>query len=131
MTKTLILTLLIIIGSAFLLQAQSKKDIFFIKSSAPIEQTKIRYNVSHNNRNEFELFFSGLFLSYKFIFSSQDIPGSCSFTPSCSEYSLLSIKKKGIVLGILNTFDRLERCNGGSTKQYAIDEQTGKYIDYP
>ena len=131
MTKILSLISILFIASAFFLQAQSKRDIFFIKLSAPVAQTKINYKVSRNNKNEFELIFSGLFLTYKTVLSSQDIPGSCSFTPSCSEYGLLSIKKRGIVGGILNTFDRLTRCNGMSSKQYSIDEHTGKYIDYP
>ncbi len=121
----------LLVHPSFFLHAQAQNDISLIKLSAPLENTKLNYKTSHNNKNEFELFFSGLFLTYKYLLSSQDIPGSCSFTPSCSEYSLLSIKKKGIFLGLLNTFDRLERCNGMSSKQYSIDDHTGKYIDNP
>jgi hypothetical protein len=130
-TKSLFLATFLCIKSAFLIQAQTQNDISFVRLSAPLEKTKIIYKTSHNNKNEFELIFSGLFLTYKSVFSSQDIPGSCSFTPSCSEYGLLSIKKKGIFLGILNTFDRLERCNGMASKQYPVDDHTGKYIDNP
>ncbi len=117
--------------SSFVLSAQSTEDFALIKKCYPIEQSKTFYKNSRNNKNEFEIIFSGLFLFYKGVFSSQDVPGTCNFTPSCSEYGLLSVKKKGIVFGVLNTFDRLTRCNGMSSGFYMIDEQTGKFIDNP
>lgn len=40
----------------------------------------------------------------------------CVFTPSCSEYMILSIEKYGVIKGIIKGIDRLHRChlpNGG------------------
>jgi len=34
----------------------------------------------------------------------------CRFYPSCSEYSILAIKKYGMIVGIKKTFLRLKRC---------------------
>jgi len=36
---------------------------------------------------------------------------NCRFYPSCSEYSLLAIKKYGILKGLIFSFYRLLRCN--------------------
>lgn len=80
-------------------------------------------------QNEPSLVFSGLYVFYKTFISSQD-QGSCNFTPSCSSYGLHSIQKKGVFKGILNTFDRLSRCNGMNKKDYEIDIKTGLLIDY-
>jgi hypothetical protein len=37
--------------------------------------------------------------------------GYCKYTPSCSEYSKLSFKKNGLILGALKSFWRVLRCN--------------------
>jgi uncharacterized protein len=79
-------------------------------------------------QNEPELIFSGLFVIYKTFISSQD-QGNCNFIPSCSSYGLQSVRKKGILKGILNTFDRLSRCHGFSKTDYIFDQKTGLLID--
>ena len=79
--------------------------------------------------NEIEFVFSGLYLCYKNFVSSQDI-NSCVFTPSCSTYSIHSIKNDGLIIGLLKTFDRLTRCNPLSPENYQIDKKTGKFLDY-
>jgi len=38
-------------------------------------------------------------------------PNQCLYTPSCSEYSMLAIKKYGIFRGTGKTVWRLLRCN--------------------
>jgi len=37
--------------------------------------------------------------------------GYCKYTPSCSEYSKLSLKKHGLILGSLKNVWRILRCN--------------------
>jgi len=49
---------------------------------------------------------------YQFIFSKQQ-GDVCNFKPSCSHFAYKAIKKYGL-LGIIMTFDRLERCNGSA-----------------
>lgn len=60
------------------------------------------------------------FIIYKTFISSQDHM-SCVFSPSCSEYALQSMQKQGFFPGLLNTFDRLTRCNGLRPGDYVID----------
>lgn len=129
-SKQFIFILSFIFFSAGFGFGQSRSDISYIKKTIALDQPPDYFKNGHGN-NEYEMFFSGLFIFYKSFFSSQDIPGACSFSPSCSEYGLLSIKQKGIFFGILNTFDRLTRCNGMSPYQYAVDDHSGKYLDNP
>ncbi len=35
----------------------------------------------------------------------------CRFTPTCSEYCILAVKKYGVLLGLLKTAWRILRCN--------------------
>ncbi|MCF8331077.1 MAG: membrane protein insertion efficiency factor YidD [Bacteroidales bacterium] len=71
---------------------------------------------------------SNLFSLYKILVSSQDYH-SCVFTPSCSEYAIQSIKKQGLINGIMDSLDRLTRCNGLRPAEYKIDKQNGLLID--
>ena len=88
------------------------------------------FGFAKNNTNEIQYLFSGLFLFYKFAVSSQD-NNKCTFSPSCSEYGMLAVKKKGPILGMLATLDRLQRCNGLSPKNYTIDQEKNLLIDNP
>lgn len=45
-------------------------------------------------------------------FISPHIPQSCLYHPGCSTYTLVSIKRFGVIIGLLNGFFRLFRCNG-------------------
>ena len=38
-------------------------------------------------------------------------PGACRFNPTCSEYSILALKKYGLFKGLVKTITRLVRCN--------------------
>lgn len=77
--------------------------------------------------NEVKFVFTLLFVVYKEIFSSQDVD-SCVFTPSCSVYAVESVKKHGVIYGIMDAFDRLTRCNP-APKNFPIDPVTHKYYD--
>lgn len=68
------------------------------------------------------------FRFYKAFISSQDHM-SCVFTPSCSEYAVQAIQKQGIFGGMLNTFDRLTRCNGLRPNDYHIDPHARLLVD--
>lgn len=86
------------------------------------------YSFAANNKNELQMSLSALFLFYKAFFSSQDA-NSCAFSPSCSEYALLSIKKIGLFKGAMASFDRLCRCNGLNAPAYNRDLKTGLLLD--
>jgi len=107
--------------------AQSHAEILSYQNL--FEQKKIhKHEFPKNNRNEIKFIFSSLYFGYKKFVSSQDI-NSCVFSPSCSTYSIQSIRKHGVILGTMETFDRLTRCNPLSPEKYEINQQTGKLID--
>ena len=71
----------------------------------------------------------GILGFYKNYISSQDY-GSCPYSPSCSVYTFSSIKKYGILIGIIQGFDRLSRCNNNQIDHYE-HTQNHKLIDLP
>lgn len=109
--------------------AQSKLDIARHKAVLPVPQKRV-YKEAQGNKNEVEALFSGLFLTYKTVLSSQD-GNVCSFTPSCSEFGILAVKQHGLIMGGIKTMDRLTRCNGLSPEKYTPDPQTKLLIDRP
>jgi putative component of membrane protein insertase Oxa1/YidC/SpoIIIJ protein YidD len=70
--------------------------------------------ISNTKKNSPVLFF---FRFYKKHISTQDY-NKCNFHPSCSEYCVIALKNAGLVVGLLSTSDRLQRCNTFSLKQY-------------
>ena len=108
--------------------AQSLTEVEVHQSLMKEDKPKEKFEVARENKNEIEMIFSGLFLGYKKFISSQD-GNNCVFTPSCSEYALMSIKKHGLIIGSANTFDRLTRCHGLSPEKYQRSAETGLMID--
>jgi hypothetical protein len=93
-------------------------------------QKKRVYKEAQDNKTEIQMAFSGLFLIYKTFFSSQDM-ASCTFTPSCSEFGIISVKKYGPIKGGIMTMDRLSRCNGLSPHKYELDKKALLLKDEP
>ena len=57
----------------------------------------------------------GLVLCYK-AFAPKDLRESCRFTPTCSTYMIMALKKYGALVGFLKGIRRISRChapNGG------------------
>ncbi|MCB9018326.1 MAG: membrane protein insertion efficiency factor YidD [Prevotellaceae bacterium] len=54
-------------------------------------------------------------LFYRY-FISPYTPPSCRYTPTCSEYALIALKRYGAIKGLWLTLKRLSRCHpwGGS-----------------
>jgi putative component of membrane protein insertase Oxa1/YidC/SpoIIIJ protein YidD len=120
---------LFLAASSFKIAAQNANSNRF-KNCFQQEKHAHEYEFAKGNTNELQAVFSGLFLFYKFAISSQDY-NKCTFTPSCSEYGLLSVKKHGVIIGMLATIDRLQRCNGLSPTKYDIDLDARLLIDNP
>ena len=99
-----------------LAQTKEEKEIFILVEGDSLQRMDY-HKYTQNNRNEIQAIFSGLFLFYKTVFSSQDSQ-KCSFHPSCSVYAVTTIKKNGPIIGLPDTFDRLLRCNGLSPELY-------------
>lgn len=112
------------------MQGQVTKSPTDYASVIPDGNRSVEYWQAQNNRNEVETLFSGLFLFYKNFISSQDLT-VCTFTPSCSEYGILAVKRHGLIKGGILTMDRLTRCNGLSPEKYDIDTNLGLLKDDP
>jgi putative component of membrane protein insertase Oxa1/YidC/SpoIIIJ protein YidD len=108
--------------------AQAQVSLY--RNVLPNGNIKKEYVEAKNNKNEVQVVFSGLFLFYKTFFSSQDLT-VCTFTPSCSEYGILAVKKFGMVKGGVMTMDRLTRCNGLSPQNYEFDKTNMLLKDDP
>jgi putative component of membrane protein insertase Oxa1/YidC/SpoIIIJ protein YidD len=111
-------------------QAQSKEDLALTSPEYKTEQTKKVWLVAKNNKGVGQKVVSFLFLGYKAFLSSQDA-SRCGFSPSCSEYAVLSVKRFGLIVGVMSAFDRLSRCNGLSPELYDYDEDKNLLIDKP
>ena len=63
---------------------------------------------------------------YKILISPL-IPKSCKFTPSCSTYGIIAIKRFGVFEGIFLAFKRLIKCRPGTKggKDYVPDNIKG------
>jgi uncharacterized protein len=129
MKITCTIILLLVFSSFLIAQSEFDKKEFSTILNEKENKTK-PFSFNKKSKNEIDFVFSNLFWCYKSFFSSQDI-NKCNFTPSCSEYALASIRKKGVFKGALQTFDRLSRCNGLAPEQYAIDPHTHLLIDKP
>lgn len=125
----IILSLLLNLLQNNKLTAQSKVEINALRSVVSSPQKKV-YTEAKSNKNEIQYLFSGLFLFYKTFFSSQDLT-VCTFSPSCSEFGILAVKKNGLIMGGIKTMDRLTRCNGLSPEKYEIDIKAKLLIDKP
>lgn len=70
----------------------------------------------------------GLFWLYKRFIASQDA-GHCRFYPSCSQYAVQSVDHYGFIAGVMNSLDRLMRCNSFSMVSYPKEKKTGLLYD--
>jgi len=73
-----------------------------VEKQAPLK----RYGKSSSQGPVEMLLKSGVVFYQKFL--SSQWGNECSHYPSCSKYSILSIKKYGAVMGFILTFDRLQ-----------------------
>jgi uncharacterized protein len=116
--------------SLLLLRNEAEAQVSLYRNVVPNGNIKKEYVEAKNNKNEVQVVFSGLFLFYKTFFSSQDLT-VCTFTPSCSEYGILAVKKYGMLKGGVMTMDRLTRCNGLSPHNYEFDKTVMLLKDDP
>ena len=85
-------------------------------------------NFAEVESNSVKLVFQGLLTIYQKGLSPLDGP-SCPFSLSCSRFSRVCIKNKGLALGILMTGDRLLRCNHNASNTYLRSIYDGELLD--
>lgn len=98
-------------------------NLFENKAEKPNYKTYLK-----DNSNELKQISTFLFIFYKEFFSSQD-GNHCVFHPSCSIYTIETIKKQGVVIGLMNGIDRLSRCNRLSPENYKMYKNTNLFYD--
>jgi len=95
----------------------------------PREESENQYiDSSRINNSEYELIFGSLFRFYKNHISAHDA-GNCVFQPSCSEYALSAIKKQGVLIGMINSIDRITQCNKRSRGYFLLKTGEGLILD--
>ncbi|MFL2665987.1 MAG: membrane protein insertion efficiency factor YidD [Flavobacteriaceae bacterium] len=52
-----------------------------------------------------------LLIKFYQILISPILPSTCRFSPTCSEYSKLSLQKYGLIKGLFLSFKRIIRCH--------------------
>jgi len=86
------------------------------------DTSSVYYDESYDKRltdGSHQIILLGMIRFYqKFISPAQG--EVCNFTPSCSNYMFLSIRKYGPVLGVMKGIDRLQRCNFGVNEYLGI-----------
>ncbi|MFC1716054.1 membrane protein insertion efficiency factor YidD [Candidatus Poribacteria bacterium] len=112
--------------------AQESTELEFILSHNPIQGAPQVVHLQTHSRvsytPEIKTLLLGAIRFYQRFISTQDGP-SCTFVPSCSRFGGESIRRLGVVRGILLTSDRLQRCNSVSTSRYQVDSRSGYLMD--
>jgi uncharacterized protein len=116
--KTIIISISLIINLSFCF-GQSKAEIEQLKAINEMPVTG-KYNFDRTHKKLADKIISSMYVFYKRYISSQDM-STCGFNPSCSTYALQAIKSQGLVIGVINFFDRFARCNGLSPETYDVD----------
>ena len=125
--KTMIITILILASINNICLSQSKAEVLSFENLFEPDKKHQHRKLAKTN-NEIKFIFSSLYFSYKHFISPQDL-STCVFSPSCSTYSIRAIRKHGFIIGIMESFDRLTRCNPLSPENYEINPRTNKFID--
>lgn len=89
------------------------------------KNTRVKRTV--DSKNEFTLILSLAYNFYKAFLSSQDA-NNCAFYPSCSTYTVETLKTNGF-MGIFDAIDRLTRCNGFSPEKYSTHSESKHFHD--
>ena len=127
----IILVLLVcqLVGISQTLDSTSQKimDLNFTQFKIPKKQKKpfLDPNASVLTKINPITYISGGFLFLYQNIASEQIQASCQYHISCSENMKRSIKRKGLVLGILNGLNQLGNCAGGISKDYTDYKITG------
>jgi len=119
----------IVISSGSPVSGQEVSDTSLLRNMFHKKTEKENFS-SHlkQSESEIKIIISAGFIIYKEFFSSQDVD-ACIFSPSCSEYTMEAVEKKGIA-GLLDGLDRLMRCHSLAGKNdYPYNSVTKKFYD--
>jgi putative component of membrane protein insertase Oxa1/YidC/SpoIIIJ protein YidD len=117
---------MIMLWSSSFSKAQSLNKLLISKDTVAVSQNSFAFLQGDAKDGTSTL--KSLFHFYKHYISTQD-GQSCGFSPSCSEFAFLSIKKHGVIIGVIDFFDRFARCNPMSNENYLYDAENKVYLD--
>jgi len=126
--------LLVLVGLVAMLPTVAQPfnhDLAYIlahQPSVPLVATGVALSDAASPTNELSFLATGLIRTYQRYISSQDM-SVCVFSPSCSRFGAIAIKRYGLFEGALMISDRLQRCNPYGVRYYQFDEKTGHYDD--
>jgi len=125
---------LFLILSSIDLQAQDINDFAFFNTEIEVLKTELKNNnpkseIIKKDKNEIQITGQIVYSFYHNLISSQD--GSvCNFYPTCSAYCRGALRKNGLIIGGMQSLDRVMRCNGLSPEKYSVDMKRRKLIDH-
>lgn len=126
---TMLFIIIICLSSHTFCFSQSHEEVSRFESLFDTKEAKSDYSKYISKAdNELQVVLSGVFLFYKQFFSSQDA-NKCVFSPSCSVYAMQSLQRNGVFVGLLDTFDRLSRCNTVKDDNYPVEKGTNLLHD--
>jgi len=128
--RLILVSTLISVSTLTGLAQNDQSDLSLLKDVNTYEKKTKTYDAAKNNSNELQLVASTLFMGYKRVISSQD-GATCAFHQTCSEYALTSVKRKGLIRGVIDFFDRFTRCNTCSPYKYPVNQDSKKFEDSP
>ena len=117
---------MIMLWSSSFSKAQSLNKLLISKDTVAVSQNS--FSFLQGDAKDGTSTLKSLFHFYKHYISTQD-GQSCGFSPSCSEFAFLSIKKHGVIIGVIDFFDRFARCNPMSHENYPYDAENKVYLD--
>lgn len=121
-----IFIIILFVSCWFVSAAQTKSELTLVRT---MQSNLLKSDThEHNHEGQTASLSSLIFSLYKKTISSQDYY-TCNFTPSCSEHAYQSVAKQGLIIGLLNSFDRLTRCHGLNRHSYQVDPKTLLLID--
>jgi len=98
-------------------------------SQPPAHRSLLKFNKKSDRYNPLMYFGAAFLLVYQRVFSEQ-FQAECVYETSCSEYTKISIQKKGFVRGMLAGFSQVTECFRGELyEQPPIYIRKGKIIN--
>jgi len=136
--KVFVFTIFFLLFTCYGDAQEDRKDMIILKShivngEAMAKSSEHYYPTFQKTYNPLKLILFLPLYGYQRMVSEQ-ISAVCGFEPSCSGFSVIAIKKLGIIRGLFLTADRLTRCNGETqteSEYYLFDTRKSKVFDDP
>jgi putative component of membrane protein insertase Oxa1/YidC/SpoIIIJ protein YidD len=130
MMSRLLALCLILISTADV--CSQDNDMMILKRAITVKAS-IMTNKENVSQRQLKFPTRQMFNFYRNVISEQ-LSADCAYDLTCSRFSVMSIKRFGIIKGVFLTADRLTRCHPLVSQEVALinfNNHTGKVIDEP